>query len=92
MKGITGRVKIVTGTHTYHCYSTIENLFSKIDMEQAGFIRLHKSYAVNLRYVAKFSVRMVTLFDGEEFTISAPFKENAQRQYEIYSEKISRTK
>jgi len=32
------------------------------------------------------------LFDGEEFTISAPFKENAQRQYEIYSEKISRTK
>ena len=43
-------------------------------MEQAGFIRLHKSYAVNLRYVAKFSVRMVTLFDGEEFTISAPFK------------------
>ena len=91
-EGDNRRVKIVTGTHTYHCYSTIENLFSKIDMEQAGFIRLHKSYAVNLRYVAKFSVRMVTLFDGEEFTISAPFKENAQRQYEIYSEKISRTK
>lgn len=91
-EGDNRRVKIVTGTHTYHCYSTIENMFSKIDMEQAGFIRLHKSYAVNLRYVAKFSVRMVTLFDGEEFTISAPFKENAQRQYEIYSEKIGRTK
>ena len=89
-EGDNRRVKIVTATHTYHCYSTIENLFSKINMEQAGFIRLHKSYAVNLRFVAKFSVRMVTLFDGEEFTVSAPFKENAQRQYEAYSEKIGR--
>lgn len=88
-EGDNRRVKIVTGTHTYYCYSTLENLFSKINMEQAGFIRLHKSYAVNLRYVAKFSVRMVTMFDGEEFTVSAPFKENAQRQYEVYSEKIN---
>ena len=77
----------MTAGHTYHCYSTLENLFSKINMEQAGFIRLHKSYAVNLRYVATFSVRMVTLFDGSEFTVSAPFKENALRQYEGYISK-----
>ena len=86
-EGDNRRVKIVTGTHTYHCYSTLENLFSKINMDQAGFIRLHKSYAVNLRYVATFSVRMVTLFDGSEFTVSAPFKENALRQYEGYISK-----
>ena len=81
-EGDNRRVKIVTAGHTYHCYSTLENLFSKINMEQAGFMRLHKSYAVNLRYVATFSVRMVTLFDGSEFTVSAPFKENALRRYE----------
>ena len=86
-EGDNRRVKIVTAGHTYHCYSTLENLFSKINMEQAGFIRLHKSYAVNLRYVATFSVRMVTLFDGSEFTVSAPFKENALRQYEGYISK-----
>lgn len=87
-EGDNRRVKIITADRTYHCYSTIENLFSKINMEQAGFIRLHKSYAVNLRYVATFSVRMVTLFDGSEFTVSAPFKENALRQYEAYSSKM----
>ena len=86
-EGDNRRVKIVTAGHTYHCYSTLENLFSKINMEQAGFIRLHKSYAVNLRYVATFSVRMVTLFDGSEFTVSAPFKENALRRYEGYISK-----
>ena len=86
-EGDNRRVKIVTAGHTYHCYSTLENLFSKINMDQAGFIRLHKSYAVNLRYVATFSVRMVTLFDGSEFTVSAPFKENALRQYEGYISK-----
>ena len=87
-EGDNRRVKIVTAGHTYYSYSTIENMFSKINMEQAGFIRLHKSYVVNLRYVATFSVRMVTLFDGSEFTISAPFKENALRQYEAYSAKL----
>lgn len=87
-EGDNRRVKIVTNGKTYHCYSTIENMFSKINMEQAGFIRLHKSYAVNLRYVSKFSVRMVTMFDGSEFTVSAPFKEKALRQYEVYSAKM----
>ena len=86
-EGDNRRVKIVTAGHTYHCYSTLENLFSKINMEQAGFMRLHKSYAVNLRYVATFSVRMVTLFDGSECTVSAPFKENALRRYEGYISK-----
>ena len=84
-EGDNRRVKIVTADHTYYCYSTIENLFSKINMNQAGFIRLHKSYAVNLRCVATFSVRMVTLFDGSEFTVSVPFKETAMRQYEAYN-------
>ena len=37
--------------------------------------------------LATFSVRMVTLFDGSEFTVSAPFKENALRQYEGYISK-----
>ena len=87
-EGDNRRVRIVTGEKIYHCYSTIENLFSKINMEQAGFIRLHKSYAVNLRYVASFSVRSVTLFDGAEFTVSALFRENAIRQYETYKEKL----
>lgn len=86
-EGDNRRVKIVTAGHTYHCYSTIENLFSRIDMEQTGFVRLHKSYAVNLCYVATFSVRAVTLFNGEKFTVSTPFKENAVKCYEAYSER-----
>lgn len=89
-EGDNRRVRIATENNTYYCYSTIERLFSKINMEQYGFIRLHKSYAVNMRYVAAFSVRMVTLFDGLEFTISAPFRENAQKRYSAYSERLRR--
>lgn len=87
-EGDNRRVRIVVENNVYHCYSTIEKLFSKIHMEEVGFLRLHKSYAVNLRYVASFSVRNVTLFGGEKFTISAPFKENALRQYDAYCEKL----
>ncbi|MCC8027259.1 MAG: LytTR family DNA-binding domain-containing protein [Clostridium sp.] len=87
-EGDNRRVRIATEDNVYYCYSTIEKLFSKINMEQYGFVRLHKSYAVNMRYVAAFSVRMVTLFDSTEFTISAPFRENAQKRYNVFSEKL----
>lgn len=87
-EGDNRRVRIATEDNIYYCYSTIEKLFSKINMEQYGFVRLHKSYAVNMRYVASFSVRMVTLSNGTEFTVSAPFRENAQKRYNAFSQKL----
>lgn len=89
-EGDNRRVKIVTERGIYHCYSTIEKLFAKINMEQAGFIRIHKSYAVNTNYISAFTTKLVTMFDGSEFTVSAQFKENAQRRYEAYVEKLGK--
>lgn len=89
-EGDNRRVKIMTERNVYYCYSTIEKLFAKINMEQAGFIRIHKSYAVNTNYIEIFTTKLVTMFDGTEFTVSAQFKENAQRRYEAYVERIGR--
>lgn len=88
-EGDNRRVKIVTAEEVYYCYSTIEKLFSKINMEQAGFMRIHKSYAVNRQYISSFSTRTVTMFDGTEFTVSAQFKENVQKLYNSYKKRFS---
>lgn len=88
-EGDNRRVKIVTDRKIFYCYSTIEKLFSKINMEKEGFIRIHKSYAVNANYISSFTTKKVSLFDGTELTVSAQFKENAQKWYEAYVERIS---
>lgn len=87
-EGDNRRVKIVTDANIYYCYSTIEKLFSKINMEQVGFVRIHKSYALNTNYISTFTTKLVKTFDGKAFTVSAQFKENAQRQYEAYLERM----
>ena len=86
-EGDNRQVKIQTREESYSCYSTIEKLFAKINMEQAGFIRIHKSYAVNTRYITSFNARQVTITNGTELTVSAPFRENVQQWYDICKRK-----
>lgn len=87
-EGDNRRVRIVTDSNVFYCYSTIEKLFSKINMEKEDFIRIHKSYAVNANYVSSFTTKKVFMFDGTELTVSAQFRENAQKWYGAYVERI----
>lgn len=88
-EGDNRRVRIMTQEKIFSCYSTIEKLFAKINMEQAGFIRIHKSYAVNTKYITSFNARQVTMANGTEFTVSAPFRENVQQWYDICKRKYT---
>lgn len=84
-EGDNRRVKIVTQDSVHYCYSTIEKLFSQINMEKEGFMRIHKSYAVNTNYISTFTTKIVIMFDGTELTVSAQFKEKVQKWYEVFA-------
>ena len=40
------------------------------DLEGDGFLRIQKSYLVNMAYIKKFNYDRVVLFDGKELSVS----------------------
>lgn len=49
-------------TKTYNMYGTLSNLEQKL--ESQGFLRIHKSYMVNMRHLSKFQCREAVLDNG----------------------------
>ena len=67
-------------------------LYKKLDeIEGAllpyGFVRCHRSYLINLRYVDKVSNYLLTLNTGETFTIPRARYRCVKEQYILWKEK-----
>lgn len=52
----------------YHFYGTLENLTEELEPE--GFLRIQKSYLVNMAHIQKLNFNRVRLNDGEELPVS----------------------
>ena len=66
-------------------------LYKKLDeIEESllpyGFIRCHRSYLINLRYVTKVSNYLLTLKTGETFTIPRARYKWVKEQYDLWKE------
>lgn len=51
----------------YHLYKTLDAL--ETELKPYGFIRIHRSFLVNLRYVEQISSYVLELSNGEELTV-----------------------
>lgn len=65
-------VKIVTNNKTYMVLSTMKSFMDKLPKDQ--FVRIHKSYIINLNKVVNFTTNTVNT-DGESLPLSRKQKE-----------------
>lgn len=72
-------VSIHTGSENYTLNATLSGMES--EMEEHGFLRIHKSYLVNMAYIRKFRSRECLLLDG---TLLAVSEKNYSQQKQKY--------
>lgn len=72
-------VSIHTGDHNYTLNATLSGMES--EMEDHGFLRIHKSYLVNMAHIRKFRSRECLLLDG---TLLAVSEKNYSQQKQKY--------
>jgi DNA-binding LytR/AlgR family response regulator len=64
------RTHIVSGRQRDTFYQKLDEVESLIKSKHAHFVRIHKSYLVNARYISCYSREFVTLTTGEKLRIS----------------------
>ena len=57
-------------------------------LEGEGFIRIHKGFIVNVRFMERLTFGKVTLESGQELPVSRSYYENVKRQYLVEMEKL----
>lgn len=77
-----GRIINIVGTQgKEEFYGKLDDVEEKLKSEKIQFLRIHKSYLVNMEYVEKISYDRVYLKNGEELRISEERQKLIQRQY-----------
>ena len=67
------------------CYSIYRKLDElETELKDMGFVRIHLSYLVNMRYIAKISSYILTLTIGKEISVSKSRYAQVKRQYMLF--------
>lgn len=66
----------------YNCYSTLRGFAHKL--EPLGFLRVHKSYLVNMRHISKLHCREVILKTGLSLSVSEKNYSEIKQQYLLW--------
>lgn len=75
-------VNIVTKERVYHCRNTLNSI--EDELSPKGFFRIHRSYLVNIEYIASVSAKTVKLYlpDGiKEFPLSRKAKDTVKKAF-----------
>ena len=75
-------VSIVTEGETYTLSASLSSLEQKL--ENHGFLRVHKSYLVNMRHIKKFQCRELTLDNGTAIRVSEKSYAEQKRKYLLW--------
>ena len=67
------------GKGQYSCYATISDL--ERQLEPQGFLRIHKSYLVNMLHLKKYQCHDATLSDGTTLRVSARSYAEQKKKY-----------
>jgi DNA-binding LytR/AlgR family response regulator len=70
------------GIKTYSIYKKLDDLTAQL--QTYGFIRIHKSYLVNMRYILKINSYVVTLQNGKKLSVPRSRYQEVKRQYTLY--------
>ena len=71
-----------TRERAYSIYRKLDEL--EQDFAGKGFVRIHKSYLVNMRYVEKISSYKMLLITGEELSVPKARYPEVKRQYMLF--------
>lgn len=75
-------VSIHTGSGSYTLNATLSGMESKL--EQHGFLRIHKSYLVNMAHIRKFRSRECLLIDGNALAVSEKNYSQQKQKYLLW--------
>ena len=70
------------GNKTYRIYKKLEEV--EKELSGFGFVRVHKSFVVNLRYVTKISSYRLYLSTGEEMSVPRDRYNEVKNRYALY--------
>lgn len=66
----------------YKCYAAISDLENQL--QDKGFLRIHKSYIVNMRNIGKFQCHELRLTDGTTLPVSAKNYADQKKKYLLW--------
>lgn len=67
------------------CYSIYKKLDElEAELKDMGFVRIHLSFLVNMRYIAKISSYVLTLTIGKEISVPKSRYAQVKRQYMLF--------
>lgn len=75
-------VSIHVGNHSYTLNATLSRMES--EMESHGFLRIHKSYLVNMAHIRKFRSRECLLMDGTTLAVSEKNYSQQKQKYLLW--------
>lgn len=75
-------VSIHTGSENYTLNATLSGMES--ELEQHGFLRIHKSYLVNMAHIRKFRSRECLLTDGTTLAVSEKNYSQQKQKYLLW--------
>ena len=66
----------------YTCYSTLTE--TEQVLKERGFLRIHKSYLVNMAYIKKISNALVLLQNGVELPVGNKYYAESKKKYLLW--------
>lgn len=66
----------------YSCYSTLAQM--EVDLAKRGFLRVHKSYLVNMAHIKKMNCTGVFLDNGSDLRVSSKTYSECKKKYMIW--------
>ena len=74
-----------TTSGTYSIYRKMDEL--EEELQGMGFVRTHRSFLVNMRYINKINSYIVTLTNGKELSVPKSRYPDVKRQYALFRER-----
>lgn len=66
----------------YTCYSTLAD--TEQDLKERGFLRIHKSFLVNMAYISKLNSSIVLLHNGTELPVGSKYYSESKKKYLLW--------
>ena len=66
----------------YSIYKKLDEL--EVELKDMGFVRIHLSFLVNMRYIAKISSYVLILTTGKEISVPKSRYAQVKRQYMLF--------
>ena len=74
-------VNLYSTDGVYSFYKKLDEVEAQLEQMNTKFLRISKSYLVNMNYVKEFRYEKVVMDDGKEFKIGPRYKDNIRKSY-----------